>query len=237
MNVGLAAAFEAGAAFCLVINADTIIDPEALSELVRVAGADPTIGLVTGKVYWYSRPDVLQTAGRHSDPMLLQGPHVGSGEVDRGQWDEVRDYDYVDDVYLLVRREVFEQVGGYSPLFPVYWGISDLCARVRRAGWRIVYAPGSKVWHKGVIGNEDVVLSANRIYYLQAQQVPFMWRNATPQQWRAYVWRTAVSLPRQVLRYVKHGDFAELWAHLRGLGSGVAWLARNRRRPSRGSRA
>lgn len=231
-NAGLRYAFERGADFCLLVNSDAMIDPEALTEMVRVAEGDAKIGLVTGKVYWYSRPDVFQTAGRYTDPILLAGQHVASGEVDRGQCDEVRDFEFVDDVYLLFRREVFEQVGGYSTIFPVYYGITDLCARVRRAGFRIVYAPGSKIWHKGIIGNENVTLSASRLYYIIGHQIPFMWRNASNKQFATYISRTLLSLPESVLRYIKHGNFASLWAHLRGIGYGLFWLARHPRRPA-----
>jgi len=226
-DAGLAYAFAHGAEYFLILNNDTVIDPEALAELVKVALQDERIGFVSGKVYWYGKPNTLQTAGRHNDPVMLIGPHVGTGEVDHGQYDQVRDYDFVDDVFLLVRRRVYEQVGGYDPLFFLYFEETDWCARVRRAGFRVVYTPGAKIWHKGTVGKSDVPLSPQRVYYLQRYEVPFMRRNATPAQWRAYLRGILFGLPRRILGYVKHGRFATMLAYLRGLGAGMSWVWHN----------
>jgi len=223
-DVGLAYAFAHGAEYCLILNNDTVIDPEALTELLKMALQDERIGFVSGKVYWYGKPNTLQTTGRYNDPVMLIGPHVGTGEVDHGQYDQVRDYDFVDDVFLLVRRQVYEQVGGYDPLFFLYFEETDWCARVRRAGFRIVYTPGAKIWHKGTVGKSDVPLNPQRVYYLQRYEVPFMRRNATPTQWHAYLRRVLFGLPRRILGYAKHGRFATMFAYLRGLGAGMSWV-------------
>ncbi len=51
---------------------------------------------------------------------------------------------------LLVRRDVFESLGGFDPDFaPAWFEDVDLCARIKKAGWRIRFLPGVKVHHSG----------------------------------------------------------------------------------------
>lgn len=227
-NTGLRYAYDNGADYFFILNNDTVIDSEALIELVRVAQEDEKIGFVSGKVYWHTKPDTFQTVGRYNHSMILAGLHVGSGEVDHGQYDEAQDYDFIDDIFLLVRREVYETVGGYDPNFFLYYEETDWCARVRRAGFRIVYAPAAKIWHKGFIGNENITFSPKRIFYLQRNQIPFMWRNASREQFAIYLRHLLSKLPRRTAGSVKRGQFAEMFAYLKGTGSGMVWLWRNR---------
>jgi GT2 family glycosyltransferase len=171
--------------------------------------------------------------------MILAGNHVGGGEVDRGQYDTVTDYDFVDDVYLLVRRAVYERVGGYDPNFFLYFEETDWCARVRRAGFRIVYAPRARIWHKGNIGGGSTTLSPERHYFLTRNQVIFVARNASPAHLRRYLLWSLRTQAVDAARYVKHGFFKHPIARLRGLGSGMWWWWKNRDAvsPGAGSRA
>lgn len=227
-GVGLKYAYECGADYFLILNNDTIIDPDALAELVKVAQQDERIGFVSGKVYWYKQRDVLQTAGRENHPLTLVGRHVGSGEVDHGQYDRIQDYDFVDDVFLLVRRQVYETVGGYDPTFFLYGEETDWCVRVRRAGFRIVYAPGAKIWHKGIIGSNNLPpISPKRIFYLERYGIQFMRKNASREQWNAYLRHLLLRLPYMLLHYAKHGRFGAMLAHFKGVNYGLFWAFRH----------
>jgi GT2 family glycosyltransferase len=231
-NVGLHYAFQLGADYSLILNNDTLIDPDALLELVRVAEQDIQVGFVTGKVYSYGEPLMLQTVGRDNDPILLVGRHIGNGEVDHGQYDKMQELNFVDDVFLLVRMTVFEQVGGYDPTFFLMFEETDWCARVRRAGFKIVYTPKAKIWHKG---NKSVSVgrSVTHQFYLSRNLIPFIRRNSTPHQFRRFMLRYLFSYkqpyaPREAWRLLRWGQYRLLAAHLRGIGSGLVWLLRNR---------
>jgi GT2 family glycosyltransferase len=121
-------------------------------------------------------------------------------------------------------------------LFFLYYEETDWCVRVRRAGFRIVYAPLAKIWHKGLVGNANLPLTPKRIFYLQRYEIPFIQRNASSEQWRAYVRRLLVGLPYKLLRYAKHGRFRAMLAYFKGVSCGVFWVWRNavvRRMPDR----
>jgi N-acetylglucosaminyl-diphospho-decaprenol L-rhamnosyltransferase len=50
---------------------------------------------------------------------------------------------------MLVRREAWEQVGGFDPRYFMYCEDMDLCRRLAEAGWLSVYAPSATITHMG----------------------------------------------------------------------------------------
>ncbi|NLT41867.1 MAG: glycosyltransferase family 2 protein [Anaerolineae bacterium] len=224
-NAGLQAAYDLGAEYVLILNNDTIVDRGVLEALVGTAERDEKIGFVSGKVYYYDRPNVIQTAGREPHPLYLVHGLVGEGEEDRGQYDEEKDYDYLDDIFLLVSRTAYEATGGYDPLFFLYYEETDWCYRARQAGFRLVYTPEARVWHKhGKSTGGD--RSPTFVYYTTRNQILFMRRCAPSPLFRRYLAHVLASSPRTAGRYLRHRRFRLLQAYLRGLGAGLAWLAR-----------
>src|SRR5262249_34025191 len=64
-------------------------------------------------------------------------------------YDSDRDVDWLAGAFLLLRREVFATVGGFSEDFFMYGEDSEWCMRIRRSGQRIVYSPRAVVYHTG----------------------------------------------------------------------------------------
>ncbi|MCL4488738.1 MAG: glycosyltransferase family 2 protein [Chloroflexi bacterium] len=228
-DAGLEYAHRTGVRYFLILNNDTVVDPDLLSALVRVAESDRRIGFVSGKVYFYDEPNKLQTAGRQDHPLLLVEGHIGSGEIDQGQYDEIKDFDFLDDIFLLVSREAYQDTGGYDPNFFLYYEETDWCARVRRAGYRLVYAPQARVWHKHgkSTGGSKGPLYA---FYMARNQIIFMRRNAPADCFGRYLRYLGGNSPRRVAQWIKRRRFDLAAAHLRGVSSGLAWVWRNRKR-------
>jgi len=145
---GLECAHSQRAAYFLVMNNDTVIDPRALSALVETAGVSPRAGFVSGKVYFFDEPDVLQTVGKKEDPILWNGDHIGAGERDKGQYDEVAERPFLDDIFTLVSAEMYEEIGGYNRQLFLQCEEFDWQARAKRRGWRFYYTPEAKLWHR-----------------------------------------------------------------------------------------
>jgi GT2 family glycosyltransferase len=128
------------------LNNDTVVRDGWLDHLVSTAEHEPAIGVVGAKLVF---PDGrLQEAGgiiwRDAS-----GWNFGRGEsADAPRYNFMRDVDYVSGAALLVRRELFERVGGFSEEFaPAYYEDADLCFSVRALGYRVVYQPRSVVVH------------------------------------------------------------------------------------------
>jgi GT2 family glycosyltransferase len=147
-NVGIRKALDEGADFVLLLNNDTVVDPDLVDRLVEVIAGSERIGIVGPKIFYASPPDRIWFAGGRIFLARGVSKHIGIRERDTGRYDSVRDVDYVTGCALLARREVFEKIGYLDPVYPAYYEDADLCMRARRAGFRVVYAPAGKVWHK-----------------------------------------------------------------------------------------
>jgi GT2 family glycosyltransferase len=68
--------------------------------------------------------------------------------------------DWVSGACMVIRREVFDAVGGFDERFFLYWEDTDLCKRISAAGWRVVYYPKAEIKHQvGVSSSKSPVRS------------------------------------------------------------------------------
>jgi len=149
--------------YVLILNNDTVVTPNFLSELVRAAEKESQIGIVGPKVLYYNSPNIINSAGTKINLLLGVGKNVGAGEIDRGQYDEER---YVDSVFgacMLVRDKVFREIGYFDESFFMLLEETDFCIRSRKSGYRILYQPRSVIYHKGSISRKKVPLTS--LYY------------------------------------------------------------------------
>ncbi|GAB3556606.1 GT2 family glycosyltransferase/SAM-dependent methyltransferase [Actinopolyspora lacussalsi] len=128
------------------LNNDTEVTESWLDELVATADSDERIGLVGAKLLY---PDGrMQECGSAvwSDGT---GWNLGRlGDPDAPEYAALRDVDYCSGAALLVRRELFESLGGFDTGYsPAYYEDTDLAFGVRAAGFRTVVQPRAVVVH------------------------------------------------------------------------------------------
>lgn len=160
-NVGFGRGANAGVAltstpYVIVANADTRF-AEDVPEVLAAAATDE-VGAVGPSVVF---PDGRRQASARSFPTLAQAAgHALLGLWwPRNRWTRAyrqtdvdpalpRDVDWLSGCALLLRREAFDDVGGFDPGYWMYVEDVDLGFRLRQAGWRIRYEPGARVTHK-----------------------------------------------------------------------------------------
>jgi GT2 family glycosyltransferase len=148
-NVGIKYALDRGADWIFLLNNDIKVDKNLLAELIKVARSDERIGLLAPKIYYYSEPEKIWYAGGKVNFWTGNISHRGLRKKDVGQYDEVINTDYITGCALLSKREVVEKVGMFDPVYhPIYSEDTDLSERTRRNGFRLVYVPQAKLWHK-----------------------------------------------------------------------------------------
>ncbi len=162
-NVGYGRAANIGARgfagdWILVANSDLRFEPAAVDELVAAAGRHPGAGAVgpcllelDGSVYPSAR--TLPSLGRGTGHALFAKvwPANPWTRAYRAGEDLVheREAEWLSGACVLLRREAFEQVGGFDPAYFMYFEDVDLGDRLGRAGWLSVYAPAARVHHVG----------------------------------------------------------------------------------------
>ena len=174
-NLGFAAGSNAGARHArgdvlLFLNPDTRPPVDAVEALVAPVVSDPTVGATGCKLVF---PDGrIQCAGGVVGPNGLAHQR-GWGEVDRGQYDEPSDVDYVPGAALAIRRPLFWDVGGFHEgYFPGFYEDTELCLRLRRRGHRVVYLPSPRIVHL-----ESQSMGRRLLYWLHSNRHRFVARN------------------------------------------------------------
>jgi GT2 family glycosyltransferase len=148
-NIGLSWALEQSARYVVLLNPDTVVEPNWLEELVHSAEADPTIGVCQSKIYRYpaTTPPVINTVGNN-----LHYTGVGScghlDEVDRGQFAEDVEIPYASGAAMLVKADVVRDIGLLDADLFMYHDDLDWSLRARLRGHRIVLSARSVVYHR-----------------------------------------------------------------------------------------
>lgn len=145
--------------YFLVFNPDIAVFSGALEKLVSLMDASPDIGILGPKLL---NPDqtIQLSCFRYTEPKtilfrrlpFLQHLPAAKREMERYlmlDWDhgQARNVDYLLGACLCVRREAFEQVGGFDPAYFIYFEDQDWCRRFWLAGWRVVYDPSVSMIH------------------------------------------------------------------------------------------
>ena len=140
-NIGLRAAT---AAYALLLNSDCEVRPGAVAALAgpRHVGRDGSPQVSFG-------PN-LTPAAEWRQGRLVRGVRAGRAEALReaaALGEREREPDWLSASCVLARRSALDAVGGFDELFFLYEEDVDLCLRIRRAGWRIVFTPAAEVVH------------------------------------------------------------------------------------------
>lgn len=174
------AALHARGKYLVFLNDDTIVQEGWLSSLISLADCDESIGAVGSRIVFPG--GTLQEAGvivwsDGSCYPLGRGDAAGSLA-----YTYVRDVDYASANGLLVRRDVFERLGGFDErFFPGYYEDVDLCMGIRhKLRQRVVYEPRSVILHReSATSNRDPGL---RTFLFKRNQAQFSakWAKVLP---------------------------------------------------------
>jgi GT2 family glycosyltransferase len=143
-NVGLRAAT---GDVLVLLNQDTVVQAGWLAALTEALQKYPDVGVVGAKVLNMDG-HTLQHAGGYIEPDLALGQHYGHGEMDRGQYNNARQVEFVTGAAMAFKREVLSKVGELDEgFFPGYFEDVDFCYRAREANYTVWYAPQAVLYH------------------------------------------------------------------------------------------
>jgi GT2 family glycosyltransferase len=147
-NVGIRRALEANPDYIMLLNNDTTVEPDMLQQLLRVIEPDSTVGIVGPKMLYFDRFDTIWCAGSMINWNTGETVRLQAEQPDQSAADAVRPVDFITACAILLRREVIDRIGLLDPRFFIYYEETDWCARASEAGWRILYVPRARLYHK-----------------------------------------------------------------------------------------
>ncbi len=132
--------------YILLLNQDTRVDQNAISEVVKVASQHPDCCAVAAKLKFWWAPEFLNGIGN----MVLNhswGMDIGFGSLDLGQFDRLERLPSACFAMTLIPREAWNQIGPIDAGFPMYYEDTEWCYRARALGYIVYAAPSAVAYH------------------------------------------------------------------------------------------
>lgn len=198
-NVALKFALKKGFEWILLLNNDTVVDPNFLGAFLEAAEQSKA-KILGAKIFTYDEKNTIDHLGGMWNPNI--------GEFVSLKEDKMQKVDYVCGAALFMHRSVPEQIGLLEPRFFLFWEETDFCCRARRRGFEVWTAPKAKVWHK--ISSSFTGGKPQMHYFWWRSRLLWMSRNLIGEEKRE-VYRNVIipdlwkSLKHYLLRSLQNG--------------------------------
>ena len=192
--------------YVLILNDDTELHPGALGLLVRVMDADPHIGAVGPKFLnpdgsWqranapkrFPRLPGIVSELLRLDSILEKFPLTRDLLTNRRDEKRGGDAEQIDGACFLARREALDAVGLFDEGFYFFFEDSDLCYRLKKAGWGLWYSPEAQITHYGAASFKKVLRSQRTAMYFEGL-ICYFRKHSSPRRFLLFKLILAVTL-------------------------------------------
>lgn len=169
-KAGMKKLLDWGCKYIFVLNPDTQVSKDCIEKLVEMMEEDSEIGACGPKVLFEGSKTIWFAGGKMDTDNVL-GSHIGVDEEDRGQYNESKEVDYITGATLFLRASVLNRVGLFDDRFFLYYEDSDLCYRIKKVGYKIMYVGQALVFHGNAkstgVGSplQDYFITRNRMLF------------------------------------------------------------------------
>ncbi len=182
-NAGVKEALKNNPDFIAVLNNDLEIkQKDCLEDAIAALQHDTRAGIAGPMIYFArgyeyhpnnSQNNIIWFAGGKIDWQNIYHSHRGVDEIDKNQYSNIETTDFLTGAFMLFKKEVFEKIGFFNEKYALYLEDAEICERAGRAGFKLLFVPSAKIFHKvsQTLGNEiggnlnDYYLTRNRLLF------------------------------------------------------------------------
>lgn len=157
--------------YILLLNNDTVVDKDFLEEMITILEENPKIGVAGPKIYYYDydgKKDITNFEGGKINFFKGEASHISHDKTKKIP----QRVDYVEGSCFLIKKDVIESVGLLDPEYFLYWEEADWCVRIKKNGYKLIYVPQAKIWHK-----VETSISKTNLYYMTRNRFLFIKKN------------------------------------------------------------
>lgn len=224
-NAGMRRALDDGADYILVVNNDTLVAPDMVTQLRRALDEAPQAGFVGPKIYYLDHPAVLWSAGGGINWWLGLTWHHGLRRPDGPAYARRRSVGYLTGCAIMARRRVLDEIGLLDSDYVLYAEDADWCVRACRAGWDLLYVPEATMWHE-VSRSSGGAQSAFKVYHKVRSNFRLFRLYARPYHWVTMPFAVLLGAAAYAARALLSGNTAALRALVRAIGDELSGRAR-----------
>ncbi len=151
--------------YILLLNSDTKIKPDLLSQLVFKMESDSGIGVIQPKILMMDNPKYLDNAGSFITQIGFLR-HWGFQKKDSNEFNHEVEIFAAKGACMIIRKDLIDKIGLFDPDFFMYFEESDFCWRAWLTGYKVLYFPKTFIYHKvGFSIKRQNVSELNYHYY------------------------------------------------------------------------
>ncbi|HYK08307.1 MAG TPA: glycosyltransferase family 2 protein [Candidatus Eisenbacteria bacterium] len=185
-NIGYRFGISHDAQYLVMLSPDLRMREDAIEKLVKTMEKDKTIGIASCKMLTFTKPPKIFFVQGLLDKKLKTTIHVGIGEIDKGQYDEADENDFLN-CPMLIRANVFKKVGYFEEKLFMYYEDIDWHTRIKKAGFRLTCVKDAIAWN--LQPDRDSKLRFKKEYYLARNHLWFIHRHFSfRDQFIAYIY-------------------------------------------------
>lgn len=144
LNLG---AKHANGVYLAFFNNDVALHKGYFQELISQLEKDSKLAIAQGKLLNYYDRSKIDSAGETMD--IYGNPiTIGAGELDKGQFDKIEPILSASGSACIIKKTLFDKIGGYDPDYGIGYEDMDLALRARRLGYKVKRFPKAIVYHK-----------------------------------------------------------------------------------------
>jgi len=144
-----------GSPYYVLLNSDVEVTPDWLDPLEALLDSNPNIAAVQPKILSYHQKDHFEYAGAGGGFIdsfgypFCRGRLFDFTEQDTQQYNDTREIFWATGACVMVRSNVFHELGGFDEDFFAHMEEIDLCWKIQRMGLQVFYCGSSHVYHVG----------------------------------------------------------------------------------------
>lgn len=175
VNYGIEKSLNMKADYIWLLNNDTEVDCNCLTNLVEAMEKNPDVAIAGSQILLSSERNIIWHAGATIGKHTGQPQHLGMGaNINDQTYSNNKFVDYVTGASLMIRQNSIKDVGVMDDRFYLYYEEADLCYRVKKKGFKILYVADSKLWHKVAASSTGY---HTRVYYEVRNRLLFTFKH------------------------------------------------------------
>jgi GT2 family glycosyltransferase len=201
--------------YVALLNNDTMVGREWLSELVKAAMTDDRVACCAGKILYYDRRDTINAAGGKLN-IIGGGSYRGYGDKDGAKYAEAGPTGFGCAAGLLVRKTFFESIGGFDEDYFASCEENDLGWKSWLYGYRVLYVPTAVMYHKesGTFGSRST-FEPTKVYLITRNRLYNVIKNLEAMNMMRSLFISLAFNAYRAARYTVTGNFASVLSIIR----------------------
>ena len=171
-NIGIIYALYKNFDYIMLLNNDTIVDPNFLTELMIAAEKYKQYSIFGGKAYYYEDRKKIHMAGAKLNWIKGNYSRYGADSYDKDKYNNIKEVEFTSAYFLLAKRDVFKNIGVLCEDYFFGQEEVDFGARYARYGYKVLYVPKSIIWHK--ISGSHIPATPRDIYNVYRNKLIYM---------------------------------------------------------------